>query len=209
MIAAVDQQLETPHGVMLVAPAFTAMREDIGRVTQKFPGSAENGSVYNHAAAFYIYSLFTAGESDRAYRLMRRMIPGPDMADYKQRGQLPVYIPNYYRGAYYQHTRTAGRSSQLFNTGTVSWVYRCLIEQLFGLRGDRNGLLVQPQLPTGWQSVKVRREFRDATFEVAIRREPGNRKTRVNVDGALLPENRITNIQPGRTYRVDVVLPAS
>jgi cellobiose phosphorylase len=38
----------------------------------------------------------------------------------------------YYRGAYYQHPRTAGRSSQLFNTGTVSWVYRCLVEGLFG-----------------------------------------------------------------------------
>ena len=100
MIQAVAEQLETPYGVMTLAPAFTAMREDIGRVTQKFPGSAENGSVYNHDAVFYIYSLYTIGESDRAFRLLRQMIPGPDLADYRQRGQLPVFIPNYYRGAY-------------------------------------------------------------------------------------------------------------
>ena len=83
------------------------------------------------------------------------MIPGPDLADYVQRGQLPVYIPNYYRGAWRQHPRTAGRSSQLFNTGTVAWVYRCLVEELFGLKGDKHGLLIQPQLPTHWNRPRL------------------------------------------------------
>ncbi len=112
------------------------MREDVGRVTQKYPGSAENGAVYNHAGVFYVYSLYTIGERDRAYKVLRQMLPGPDEADYVQRGQLPVYIPNYYRGAWHLHPRTAGRSSHLFNTGTISWVYRCFVEELFGLRGD-------------------------------------------------------------------------
>jgi cellobionic acid phosphorylase len=207
MIKAVAEQLETPHGVLLVAPAFTAMREDIGRVTQKFPGSAENGSVYNHAAAFYIYSLFTAGETDRAFRIMRQMIPGPDLADYAQRGQLPVYIPNYYRGAHHQHPRTAGRSSQLFNTGTVSWFYRCLLEGLFGLKGDRGGLLIEPQLPSHWSGVKAIRQFRGATFKVQMHRERTTSKTTVILDGELLPYARIHAIQPGRAYSVEVRLP--
>jgi cellobionic acid phosphorylase len=207
MIQAVAEQLETPYGVMILAPSFTAMRDDIGRVTQKFPGSAENGSVYNHAAAFYIYSLFTIGERDRAFQLLRRMIPGPDMADYKQRGQLPVYIPNYYRGAFHQHPRMAGRSSQLFNTGTVSWVYRCLIEGLFGLQGDRGGLLIQPQLPSHWSRVKVVREFRGATLQVEMRREPGISGVQVVVDGQRLATNRLTKLQAGQRYQIEVMLP--
>jgi len=206
MIQAIEEQLETPYGVMLVAPAFTNMREDIGRVTQKFPGSAENGSVYNHAAAFYIYSLFTIAESDRAFRLLRQMIPGPEMADYVQRGQLPVYVPNYYRGAFHQHPRTAGRSSQLFNTGTASWIYRCVIEELFGLKGDAQGLLVRPQLPSGWDQAQAIRQFREATFNVDMRREPGTSKTRVSVDGLDVPDHRITKIHSGRTYQVNVTL---
>jgi cellobionic acid phosphorylase len=208
MIKAVAEQLETPYGVMILAPSFTAMRDDVGRVTQKFPGSAENGSVYNHAAVFYIYSLYTIGERDRAFRLLRQMIPGPDSADYKQRGQLPVYIPNYYRGAYYQHPRTAGRSSQLFNTGTVSWVYRCLVEGLFGVRGDKQGLVIQPQLPSHWNQAQVTREFRGATFKIEFRREAGISNTRVVVDGQTLPANRLTHIQAGKTYQVEVRIPA-
>jgi cellobionic acid phosphorylase len=207
MLHAVEEQLETPYGVMLVAPAFTAMREDIGRVTQKFPGSAENGSIYNHAAAFFIHGLYAVGEGDRAYRVLRKMIPGPGLADYRQRGQLPVFIPNYYRGAFHQNPRTAGRSSQLFNTGTVSWVYRSVIEGLFGLRGDRDGLIVQPQLPVHWSSAQATRQFRGATFEVQVRRAPGQAGVTVALDGRPLDGNRITAIQPGKTYRVEVTLP--
>jgi len=207
MIRAVESDLETPYGVMLLAPPFTAMREDIGRVTQKFPGSAENGSVYNHGAAFYIYALYIIGEADRAFRLMRKMIPGPDIADYKQRGQLPVFIPNYYRGAYREYPRTAGRSSQLFNTGTVAWIYRCLIEGLFGIKGNKDGLVFEPQLPCDWSGCKVIRTFRGATFNVDIRREIGIPKTEVTVDGSALCGNTLTTVERGRTYNVNLTIP--
>ena len=208
MIKAVEQQLETPYGVMMLAPAYTQMRDDVGRVTQKFPGSAENGSVYNHAAVFYIYSLYTIRDTERAYRLLRQMLSGPDHADYLQRGQMPVYIPNYYRGAYYQHPRTAGRSSQLFNTGTVSWVYRSLIEGLFGLKGCPEGLVIEPQLPKDWPSAKATREFRGATFKVQYSRKAGLTEPRITVDGQVLQGNCFESIQAGNTYNLEVVLPA-
>ena len=194
---------------MLLAPPFTAMREDIGRGTQKFPGSAENGSVYNHAAAFYIYSLYTIGENDRAYRLLRQMVPGPELEDYLRRGQLPVFIPNYYRGAWREHSRTAGRSSQLFNTGTVAWVYRCLVEGLFGVQGSREGLVIRPQLPSHWNEARVLREFRGATFEIEIMREAGLAKTVVAVEGKILPQNMVTDIKRGKSYRVTVRIPSA
>jgi len=204
MMAAVAEQLETPYGVMILAPAFTSMREDIGRVTQKFPGSAENGSIYNHSAAFYVYSLYTIGESDRAFRLLRQMLPGPEREKHLRSGQLPVFIPNYYRGAYYQHPSAAGRSSQLFNTGTVSWLYRCLIEGLFGVKGDQQGLVIAPQLPSHWREATVTREFRGAAIRVEIRRESGLSETVAVLNGQALPGNRLRDIQAGQTYKVEV-----
>lgn len=206
MLAQVDEQLATPYGVAMFAPPYSAMREDVGRVTQKHPGSAENGAVYNHAAAYYIYSLYTIGEKDRAYRHLRQMIPGPDDADYLQRGQLPVFVPNYYRGAYHQYPRTAGRSSQLFHTGTAAWLYRCLIEGLCGLRGDAAGLRIDPQLPEQWDGITVTRGFRGATFTAEIRRADVAEVT-VLLDGRRLPEPVVGDIVAGRTYRLDVTIP--
>lgn len=207
MLQAIEERLETPYGVTMLAPAFTAMRDDVGRVTQKHPGSAENGSVYNHAAVFYIYSLYTVAESDKAFELLRKMLPGEQADDYLRRGQLPVFIPNYYRGAYHQYPDTAGRSSQLFNTGTVSWVYRCLVEGLFGLKGSRRGLEINPQLPSHWPEAQVTRGFRGANIEVNYRRDASVTEVKVMLDGAVLPQRCIENIRPGITYKVEVLLP--
>ncbi|MCE4554560.1 GH36-type glycosyl hydrolase domain-containing protein [Roseateles cellulosilyticus] len=203
MIAAIEAQLETPHGVAMFNPPYSRMRDDVGRVTQKHPGSAENGAVYNHAASFYIHALYDAGDGERAFKLLRQMIPGPDMADILQRGQLPVYIPNYYRGAHRQYPRTAGRSSQLFNTGTAAWAYRCVIEGLCGLRGCAEGLRVQPQLPAGWNEMSAVREFRGASFHLNVRRG-GNGEVRV--DGQPLPDGVVRGIAAGRSYRIEVTL---
>ncbi|MCM3703401.1 GH36-type glycosyl hydrolase domain-containing protein [Paenibacillus macerans] len=208
LMQAVREQLETPYGVEKLAPSYTAMREDVGRVTQKHPGSAENGAVYNHAAAFYIYGLYAVGEKDDAYRLLRKMIPGPDLDDIVRRGQLPVFVPNYYRGAYRQFPRTAGRSSHLFNTGTAPWVYRCLIDGLFGLQGCPEGLRIRPQLPSHWNEAKVTRNFRGAKIRIEMTRETGVREAEVYADGALAADGILRDVRPGTEYRVLVKLPA-
>ncbi len=206
ILAEVEEQLYSPYGVTMFAPPYSKMRDDVGRVTQKHPGSAENGAVYNHAAIFYIYSLYTVGEGARAYALLRQMIPGPDEADYLRRGQLPVFIPNYYRGAHREYPRTAGRSSQLFNTGTVSWAYRCFVEGLCGLRGDARGLTIAPSLPTGWNSMQVERAFRGAQLTFNIRRAAVDTielwKASERLDHA-----RIDDIVAGKHYEFDVLVP--
>ena len=207
MLNEVDKQLATPYGAQMFAPAFSGMREDVGRVTQKYSGSAENGSVYNHAAIFYIYSLYSIGEKDRAYDYLRKMLPGPIDEDYIQRGQLPIYVPNYYRGAWQKYPRTAGRSSHLFNTGTTTWVYRCVVEGLCGLKGDTEGLCVDPQLPKEWDGIKVTRLFRSATFVVDIRRSGDVKEVEVRSGGKVLPGARIVGIKPGATYELTVLIP--
>ncbi|WP_420430072.1 GH36-type glycosyl hydrolase domain-containing protein [Kordiimonas sp.] len=207
IVGEIEAQLMTPYGVMMLAPAYTGMREDVGRLTQKFPGSAENGSVYNHAAAFYAHSLYNIGESDRAYSVLRQMLP--DETDCLRRGQLPVYIPNYYRGAYHQLPRTAGRSSQLFNTGTVAWFGRIVVERLFGLEGCKDGLKICPSLPSGWGKACVMRRFRGAEFDVNFNRSDKVAEMEVWVDGVQNTEQVVKDIKPGRQYRIDVKLPSS
>ncbi len=207
LLAAVDAHLLSPYGAAMLDPPYTGMREDVGRLTQKFPGSAENGAVYNHAAAFYLHALFRTGEADRAWQVLRAMLPAPDPADCLQRGQLPVFVPNYYRGAWRLHPRTAGRSSQLFNTGTAAWLYRCLIEELFGLRGEGPALRIAPQLPSHWPAARAWRRFRGAEIELEVERVAGVDASRVSVDGAPLQGGLLQPVEAGRTYRVRVELP--
>lgn len=207
VLKSVDTYLETPYGLEKLYPPFTKMREDVGRVTQKFPGNSENGAVYNHAVAFYIYALYEIGEYERAFRLVKKMLPGANEEDLLQRGQLPVFIPNYYRGAYELYPRTAGRSSHLFNTGTSAWYYRILIDGLFGLRGHSDGLYIAPQLPSTWTHAKAIRKFRGATFNVEFVRSKDYKSQAIEVDGEAIDGACITTIEPGKTYSVKVWLP--
>lgn len=166
LLASVKEQLATPFGMMMLAPSYTSMREDIGRLTQKHAGISENGSVYNHAAIFYIYSLLKINEIDQAFDLLKLMIPCKATAH--KTGQLPLFIPNYYRGAYHQFPEQAGRSSHLFNTGTIAWFYRCLVEHLCGITAQGENIVVNPQLPNKLSSIKGTRIIRGVTFEFYI-----------------------------------------
>lgn len=207
MLRAIDEHLETPYGVAMFAPAYTRMREDVGRLTQKWPGSAENGAVYNHAAAFYAAALYHVEEGDRAYRVLRAMLTQPEVDDIAVRGQLPLYIPNYYRGAWHQHPRTAGRSRNLFNTGTAFWFYRLVIEQLCGLRGTGDGVVIAPQIPSDWDHCRFRRTFRGAIFEVDVERVGGLTDREIDVDQEPLEGDVLRHIESGKTYKVRVRLP--
>lgn len=206
LISQVNRQLVTPFGVMMLAPAYTKMDTDIGRLTQKFPGVAENGAVYNHAAAFYIYALYGKGKAKQAFELLQAMmIPRENL---KTCGQLPVFVPNYYRGAYHQLPDAAGRSSQLFNTGTVAWVYRTVVEQIFGIRGTPAGLKFDPQLPDQWKHVSLTREFRGAVFEITIEQGQGLESS-LWLDGKRLQQMQVNTIKKGTTYAVRIEVPAN
>jgi cellobionic acid phosphorylase len=204
---AVTRELGTPDGPMLLAPPFTRMHEDIGRVTQKSPGVSENGSVYNHAAAFWIFSLYQQGETEQAFDLLRTMVPGPGEAEYRRRGQLPVFLPNYYRGYRCGNERTAGRSSQLVNTGTIAWMMRCVVEGLFGLRGSRKGLEIAPRIPRHWNEVSLQRRYLGALFDVTMLREAGRTHAMYVLDGIPLESPLIPHPEAGRRYALEIHLP--
>ncbi len=205
MLLEITQRLDTPYGPMMLSPAYTQMREDVGRLTQKSPGVSENGSVYNHAAIFYAFSLYHSKHKQKAFDVLRKMLPSQQ--DAIKRGQLPNYIPNYYRGAIHQFPEQAGRSSQLFNTGTVSWYYRCLIDGLFGLKGKQGKLEINPHLPEEWENASVIRQFMGATFKVSYHQSTNFKCLQIYLDGNLLDSNVIKDINTGRVYSLKINCP--
>ncbi|PKG85889.1 NdvB protein [Colwellia sp. 75C3] len=205
MIKAISKQLTTPQGVMMLAPSYTRMVEDIGRISQKHPGVSENGSVYNHAAIFYIYALYQAGQNNLAFELLNKMLPSLETAQVT--GQLPIYVPNYYRGAYHQFPKQAGRSSHLFNTGTISWLYRCLVEELCGLKGCARGLQIMPKLPTAIKRLSGQRQFRRAMIDFTIEQSSDVSAVEILLDKQGIVGNVLENLQAGQQYQLQVRVP--
>ncbi len=206
MVEAVEEFLWTPAGPMTLAPPFGGMVEDVGKLTLKTPGTGENGSVYCHAVTFWACALFRAGRSAEGWRALRVLLPRDTPEALARSGQLPIYIPNFYRGA--ACGTSAGRSSRSPNTGTSAWYYRTLVESVFGLRAGWDELEVAPSLPAAWPEATALRRWRGANYRVAFRRDPSLSETQVLLDGHLLKEGRVPQRPAGSEVALEVHLPA-
>jgi cellobionic acid phosphorylase len=77
---------------------------------------------------------------------------------------------------------------------------------LCGLQGVKDGLKVDPKMPSHWERMKVTRLFRGATYEVAIKRSDVE-EVEVTVDGTKVEGNVIKDLEKGKTYKVKVEVP--
>jgi len=204
VIESVHKELMTPWGPHLLAPAYTKMQPHIGRICQKSPGYAENGSMYCHAALFYVHGLYEARRSDDAWDALSRLYPGLDEAKMKRAAQAPLYVPSLFHGiAMGQH---AGSTNHYFRTGSCTWFHMVFIYYLAGLKGTGGGLWIDPQLPKSWDSLKVTREFRGATFEVSYQRDTSVEGIEVVFEGSMRPDQIIPRQEVGSVHQIEVRL---
>jgi len=201
----ITEQLETSTGIQMLSPAYTQMIEDIGRLTQKSPGVAENGSVYNHASAFYAYALYKTNTNDKAFEALKYLTTDINKADIT--GQLPNYVPNYYRGAAEQFPIYTGRSSRLINTGTIAWMMRCVVEELVGLKGTAKGLIIDPKLPSHWNELSAKRRFNEHNIVIKIKRSKKVKQLTCYANNEILSDNILPLAGITSDYHLDIWLP--
>jgi cellobionic acid phosphorylase len=202
---AVNDYLMTPSGPMTMGPAFTQMVEDIGKITQKTPGTNENGSIYCHAATFYAFALYRVRQAEEGFRVLRLLLTGAGSNPTSRAQQIPLYLSTSYRGL--SCGKTAGRASSHWGTGSVAWFYRTAITELLGVRGEFDGLHLEPQLPKAWNEATVWRKFRNSQFKITIQRSQAVQKVQVVFNGKVLPGNVIPNQDPASEYTVHVLVP--
>lgn len=202
LLEAVDKYLDTPYGCMMLSPAYTKMDEDIGRLTQKFPGSAENGSVYNHAACFYAFALLKNGHANKGYQVLRKMLV--DDTNILAKQQLPNFIPNYYRGAYHQYPDVAGRSSHLFNTGSCAWYYRCVIECIFGITNTHTELHIQPCMCTSLGNAQLELNIFGATVLINYIQNSDSQSPMIVANTLQVHQHKVSGFKANRHYEISV-----
>lgn len=162
------EQLATPVGHMLLSPPYTAAsRADVGRIADQKPGMFENGSIYMHGEAFYLYALISAGKGNECYGEVMRTLPSEaaqDIATGPRHQQSNFTVgpdhPNY--------------GTQLFSnfTGSVSW-YRRTIEKMLGVTAGLDAIMIEPHPPDDWDEYEVQKRWRERSIRVHFRRAAG------------------------------------
>lgn len=199
----VDKYLSTPWGLMLNAPAYTVVDDDIGFVTRVYPGLKENAAIFSHPNPWAWAAECVLGRGDRAMDYYNALCPYYQNDKIEVRKAEPYSYCQFVTGR--DHDKH-GEAHHPFMTGTGGWSYFSATRYMLGIRPEFDSLTVNPCIPKDWDGFSVKRIWRDAQYDITVE-NPDHVSCGVGeifVDGEKV--DRVPVIEKGKRCSVRVVL---
>ncbi len=209
-LASVRERLATPHGIMLVQPAFSGYRIELGEISSYPPGYKENGSVFCHTNPWVMIAAAMTGDGDAAFDYYKLINPSARESISDLHRCEPYVYAQMIAG---RDAATHGEAKNSWLTGTASWNYVAITQWICGIRPELNGLRVDPVPPASWPGFTATRRFRGAEYRITVRRagtlDSGLAEgAGVRVNGRQIVGTLLPLAPPGETVTVEVILPS-
>ena len=210
-LASVRERLATPHGVMLLQPAFTTYHVELGEISSYPPGYKENASVFCHTNPWVMIGSAMTGDGDTAFDYYRRINPSARESIGEVHRCEPYVYAQMIAG---RDAPTHGEAKNSWLTGTAAWNFVAITQWILGIRPELDGLRVDPVIPSAWPGFTATRRFRGATYEITVRRARTLDSGMAEGAGTVVNGQRIVGTLlplavPGETVTVEVILPAA
>ena len=212
-LAAIDERLNTQHGLVLNNPAFTKYYIQYGEISTYPGGYKENAGIFTHNNAWIICAAAYAGAGDQAFKYYSEIAPAftEETSDIHKTepyvyGQMiggkdagsDIGKPGNHFGQ--------GKNSWL--TGTAAWNMVAISQYILGISADFDGLKIDPSIPAAWDGLNATRQFRGATYDIKVTNPDHVNKgiKSVTVDGAAIDGNVLPVFGDGKAHSVEVVM---
>jgi len=201
----VNKMLNTNHGIMLIAPAYSEYDPKIGAVGTFAPGLKENGGIFCHANPWAMIAETMLGRGERAFEYYTKIAPAArnEIADIHKTE--PYVYAQYIAGnAHKDH----GRARNSWLTGSAAWNFVAVTNYILGVRADYHGLIVDPCVPKTWKKFSITRRFRNATYQIEVTNpEKVSKGVRgIAVDGNQVTDGVIPAFSDGKKHVVRVTM---
>ncbi|MFW5750624.1 MAG: GH36-type glycosyl hydrolase domain-containing protein [Planctomycetota bacterium] len=206
ILASFDRYLDDPLGSRTFWPVFARPEPKAGIISRFQPGTKENGSIFGHSSRWRIWAECHAGRGDKAYEIYCKMDPLKNHERNAARYCIEPYVACQFINGPESHR--GGEGSHSWATGTACWTLMNVWESMLGVQPEVEGLRIDPCLPSKWTWARMRRDFRGARYEIAIKKKRGICKgpVRIELDGEELPGNVIPAQPAGSVNQVRVVV---
>ena len=144
VLRAVEQNLDTEYGAMLCYPPFTdlAQRNRLPSrswgIEKEPPAVKENGSIFMHLNGWLVQAYAMLGHGHQALAHYLKCLPENLSADQDRYKAEPYVYPEFVHG---REAEEFGRGGHTWLTGTAPTMHTALVEYIFGLKPDYNGLM--------------------------------------------------------------------
>ncbi len=181
-LRSVEKYLESEYGVMVLQPAYTKYRVELGEITSYPPGYKENAGIFCHCNPWIVISEAMLGHGDRAFDVYRKTNP-VFLEGISEIHRTEPYA--YCQMVAGKDAATHGEGKNGWLTGAAAWSFASVSQYILGIRPELEGLRIDPCLPAEIKTFSCVRRFRGSTYRITVENKAGGHKgvSAVTVDG--------------------------
>lgn len=154
--------------VRLLWPPFNKGKSNPGYIKGYPPGIRENAAQYTHAAAWLMRAFAEAGQTDRAWQLLKMLNPiehTKTEADALNYGGEPYVLA----GDVYSIEPHQGQAGWTWYTGSAAWYWRTSLESMLGIKIQWPRLKIEPVIPQNWDGFSVRMRIKNLLLNIEVK----------------------------------------
>ena len=194
----VKERLETKYGIVLLNPAYTTYRLNLGEISSYPPGYKENAGIFCHNNPWIVFAETVMGHGDRAFDLYKKTCPA-FLEDISEIHRTEPYV--YCQMVAGKDAPTFGEGKNSWLTGTAAWTFTVLTQGILGIQPDYDGLKIDPCIPADVKEYKVNRLFRGTMYHITVtnknKTQKGVKQVLVHgkpVDSNVIPLSKKRNV---------------
>ena len=190
-LRSVEEKLDTKYGIVLLHPAYTSYRTELGEISSYPPGYKENAGIYCHNNPWIACAETILGHGDRAFEIFKKTCP-VYLEDISDIHRTEPYA--YCQMVAGKDAPTFGEGKNSWLTGTAAWTFSCMSQFILGIQPEFDALRLDPCIPKSFKGYKVDRIFRGVSFHIEVDNSAGVEKgvKEVYVDGKRIDGNRVS-----------------
>ncbi len=181
--------------VKLLTPPFDAPENVPGYIMGYPPGVRENGGQYTHAACWVVCAYAHLGDAERAWALLRMLMPYTHAGDAD--GAVKYRVEPYVLAAdIYGEPPHAGRGGWTWYTGAAAWLTHAALKSVMGYERRGDAARLSALLPPEWNEASVRVRVGQSHYLLTARRGAAG----VTLDGKSAQADCIQLIDDGKDH---------
>ncbi|MCQ2138773.1 MAG: glycosyl transferase [Bacteroidales bacterium] len=181
----VKERLDCEHGIVLNNPAFTRYYIEYGEISTYPAGYKENAGIFCHNNPWVIIGEALSGRAEDAWEHYRKICPA--YTEDQKLHRVEPYV--YCQMVAGKDAAKPGEGKNSWLTGTAAWNWYAITQFILGIKPDYDGLVIDPVIPADWKGFSVKRAFREANYDIEIKRTGAESLVvdGVAVDGKQIP----------------------